>query len=466
MHLDDLSLRPYARALLEELHSRTPLKGKTVLEIGADTSFQMAQGMLCLGAEHVWAVNPAFPDDALSPDPGISCLRTLGEQTSLPDSCADIIWGNALLEHVHDPAALARECRRLLSSRGECFLQGNPLWTSDHGHHIICTAPSGASYRCSDKSVPFAPWEHLLLHDEQQAAGILRSRNVPEEDIKLLVHLILHDRYISRIPPEKIISSFDLEGMQTEVSRRMFGPSPNECYRQALSQFPEEDLRTTDLQIRMIHAGGPQRPLYVSLGPVMLPGTFLRQGGLRSLTMRSPDCLPFDFCTLRPESLLTLLRTDFKDFARHLEYNASKGFWENSLLKIAFNGDKDCPADARMQMELRLQHRIANFHQAMRQQRPVIFIFSAYQKTEEPILSRIRDCLSAWRGDRPHKLLIWGQDAALRNLENKHCAVCLVPYAVEALSGGITSDALSSGEGQAMLEQLVAHTRRHAQQLC
>lgn len=128
--------------------------------------------MFCLGAEHVWAVNPAFPDDALSPDPGIRCLRTLGEQTSLPDSCADIIWGNALLEHVHDPAALARECRRLLSSRGECFLQGNPLWTSAHGHHNICTAPSGASYRCSDKSVPLAPWEHLLLHDERQVVGI------------------------------------------------------------------------------------------------------------------------------------------------------------------------------------------------------------------------------------------------------------------------------------------------------
>lgn len=102
----------------------------------------------------------------------------------------------------------------------------------------------------------------------------------------------------------------------------------------------------------------------------------------------------------------------------------------------------------------------------MRQQRPVIFIFSAYQKTEGLILSRIRDCLSAWRDDRPHKLLIWGQDAELHNLENEHCAVCLVPYAAEALSRGITSDALSSGEGQAMLEQLVAHTRRHAQQLC
>lgn len=142
MKINELSLRPYARVLLEELHSRTSLKGKTVLEIGAETSFQMAQAMLCLGAEHVWAVNPAFPDDARSPDPGISCLRTLGEQTSLPDSCADIIWGNALLEHVHDPAALARECRRLLSSRGGMLPSGQSAldkrsWTPHHLYGAI-----------------------------------------------------------------------------------------------------------------------------------------------------------------------------------------------------------------------------------------------------------------------------------------------------------------------------------------
>lgn len=42
MKINELSLRPYPRLLLEKLCARTPLKGKTVLEIGAETSFQMA----------------------------------------------------------------------------------------------------------------------------------------------------------------------------------------------------------------------------------------------------------------------------------------------------------------------------------------------------------------------------------------------------------------------------------------
>lgn len=465
MKINELSLRPYPRVLLEELCARTPLKGKTVLEIGAETSFQMAQAMLCLGAEHVWAANPAFPEQATPPDPRISCLRTLGEQLSLPDGCADIIWGNALLEHVSNPSSLAVECRRLLSSQGECFLQGNPLWTSSYGHHIKCTAPSGNTYHYSTKTVPFEPWEHLTLQEEH-IINLLHTRNIPEEDIALLSNLVLHDPSISRLPPEKIISAFEIDNTHLEIARRMFGPAPNIYYKRALTQFSEDDLRTTDLQIRMIHSGGRQQPLYISLGSNLLPSIILRRGNLRSLTMRSPDCLPFDFCTSHSSTILKMLLTNFKHFASHLQYNTSKGVWENSLLNITFNGDNDCKEDDRMRIEIRLLHRIQNFHNAMRSQRPVIFVVAAYHNADISILAKIRDSLRLWREERPYRLLIWGEDSQLLALKNEFCAVCLSPHASEIFTNGAaTSDPLSSDDGQKILSQLVAWSRQHTEQL-
>ncbi|MFE0464727.1 class I SAM-dependent methyltransferase [Kitasatospora sp. NPDC058965] len=88
--------------------------GMTVLDLGAGTG-AFATAFRDWFDVRVLAVEPAAAMRALIPaDPRIEVLDGCGEALPLPDGCADAAWLGSVLHHLADPAATARELRRVL----------------------------------------------------------------------------------------------------------------------------------------------------------------------------------------------------------------------------------------------------------------------------------------------------------------------------------------------------------------
>ena len=61
-------------------------------------------------------------------NPNASVALNPDGRADLPDECADIVFSTQVLEHVPDPAAYLRECRRLLRSGGVLILSTHGVW--------------------------------------------------------------------------------------------------------------------------------------------------------------------------------------------------------------------------------------------------------------------------------------------------------------------------------------------------
>lgn len=461
--LQGLNIREYQAHLLSVLNARHSFQGKRVLEIGSDIQLQTAQAMLRYGAEQVWALNPAFAGDLHSPDPRILPTKTLGERSGLPDACADIIFGIALLEHVHDPVSLAQECRRLLKPGGLCFLQGNPLWASYRGHHIyLQQTPSGRPYLFGEASNPFEPWEHLVLDTDEKAQTALHEKGIPEEDIPVVCNQLLRDPHISRLLAADIVAPFyELEGMVVDVQRTSSGLPANAHFASALAVYSEDDLRTDDLRIYLTYdADDAQRKNIIPVGPGAMPAFYLMQGGLRTVSNQSIETLPLDYPHMSPQTVLALLGRDFVGYAEGLSYNAEHGHWKNSALSISFNHDTDCGPQDKIRLTLRLHERADRFRRAMQSGVPALFVFSAYHMKESAeFIQQLLSVLRKWREDRPFTLVVWGDDPSLEHLRDDNLAIVRVPYPFAEVQDWWKPEKMQSPVGQTFLSALMDGTR-------
>jgi SAM-dependent methyltransferase len=249
-----LNLRSTPQQLLMKLHHCYSFMNKRVMEIGSDLDLQLAQAMLRLGAVEVVAVNPNFKNHLFNNViPGIKLLKSLGENTSYGDGYFDIIFGVALLEHVHNPRTLAGECRRLLHKSGICLLQGNPVWTSCQGHHTVYSRENLSLHY--DKNSPFEAWEHLCLDTQNKASIALAEKGIPKNDIPKLIKILLEDGHISRLTPTEIVRHFmSLKDMAVKCKRIYTSEKENTWFQCALKNYSSDDLKTNGIIITMRHA--------------------------------------------------------------------------------------------------------------------------------------------------------------------------------------------------------------------
>lgn len=262
-----LQLRNKQLICLKAVHSHCSFVGKRVLEIGSEAKLQAAQAMLRLGAKEVVAVNPGFRKETLEMGiPGITPVATPAENLDYPDGYFDIIFGVALLEHVHHPKSLAEKCSKLLDKEhGFCFLQGNPVWTSAQGHHIICHL--GDQYIHPDNIPPLLEnWQHLCMRTHEEAISVFQQRGFSHDDAVFLSNKLLNDPHISRITPTKIINSFvDLPGITTISRRNSCKKHATEWFNKALSMYSKTDLDTLEIKIMMWHTRPTLKELKESL---------------------------------------------------------------------------------------------------------------------------------------------------------------------------------------------------------
>jgi SAM-dependent methyltransferase len=129
------------------------LTGKRVLDLGCDTG-SLSVEFANRGAASVVAVD--ISADAIEEarrrhaDSNVAFAVSELAALPIPDASVDLILSYDVFEHVSNPLALLRECRRVLAPGGDMLI-GTWGWGHPFAHHFFAEMP--------------VPWAHLFVSD-------------------------------------------------------------------------------------------------------------------------------------------------------------------------------------------------------------------------------------------------------------------------------------------------------------
>lgn len=241
---DGINHRSDHKYMLDEYAKFTKFEDLVFLEMGSDPSYAIAQAFLRLGAKDVYALNPAFTYRDHSCNSRLTLLHCLGELAPLPDQSVDRIFGMAIMEHISNPSAFARSCKRLLRPGGRLYLQGYPLWTCPVGHHTCVKSDNtGVYYHYTGSTNPYEPWEHLAYDTENEARAALIGKGIPVSDCELLAHNLFHSTSISRLAPSVLEQEYKaVFGDCCNFRWSTTSEKPNRYYELALEKYSADEL--------------------------------------------------------------------------------------------------------------------------------------------------------------------------------------------------------------------------------
>jgi len=248
--LKDLNLADYQKdELFYFSYYDCGFENKEVVELGSDLELITAVGIRKLGAKKVLCFNPDFPDDLKSNDARIVVSKRDGVDTGLPDNSADVVFGTALLEHVHEPRKIVEEIKRILKPQGIAYLEGCPIWAGPVGHHVWHQFPD-KFYKFSDETNPFSMWEYLYYDTEEQIETALRSKGLPESHSKSIADFLINSTFISKKKASDIKREISqVEGLEITIRTR---PMENQTAPDdLLDKYSIDDLNTYKMRIRI-----------------------------------------------------------------------------------------------------------------------------------------------------------------------------------------------------------------------
>lgn len=222
---------------VEDLDHLVGIRGKRILEIGGDTRLQVANLMLNRGASHVTTVNyaPNFPDQNLGNRLVARKLDGTKLNEHFPGGSFDVVFGVALIEHVHDLAQLLDQVYDVLTEDGAAVLKGSPIWTSELGHHLYVRRP-GRHFRFhvpGDNPIP--PWHHLLWTRAEMEAFLQRERGIDPEDARAIGAFVYEHRALSRKGYSQILQAFRSSRFPVVELKEILGTAPDDALMQVLS---------------------------------------------------------------------------------------------------------------------------------------------------------------------------------------------------------------------------------------
>lgn len=261
-----------------------PLRERRVYEIGCDRQFTSATEMMAMGASSVVCTNVTQINTApIDANPNISFLQIDAGRSPFRPEEFDVVYGRAILEHIHDPAAIVAEIQRVLKPGGMFYLDGGPMWTCRHGHHVWVNSPSGRGYIFPNHDT-FEPWEHLMYPPPEIRKRLI-DRGIPTSDADLIIEHVYNSDDQSRHAPTKIIDAFEAEDrLECLPVRVAVGGDPPR-----IPGYSDIDLRTGKLiMLGCKPAPGGQRGAYtkyLKAGLGLLPDRFIwASTGLRRWT--------------------------------------------------------------------------------------------------------------------------------------------------------------------------------------
>jgi SAM-dependent methyltransferase len=187
-------IRVFNHRMVDELQRMRPLKGASVLDIGASYRGYALERALHHRAALYVGVSLDISDEVTvgCPHGSGTLLRMNGERLDFEDASFDVALTLSTFEHFHDGARVLDELYRVLRPGGAAFVSFEPVWTSSYGHHLHHVPPVG-------RLIP--PWAHLIwTRDDMRAAlGPAWPADAPMT-LDEAVHWVYDGDAINRVP--------------------------------------------------------------------------------------------------------------------------------------------------------------------------------------------------------------------------------------------------------------------------
>jgi len=159
------AIRNYNHTIIDALHQIHPLRGMTVLDIGASPHGYALEHALALGAASYVGIGLDVHEPICVRGPaGLGELQNQNaEQLHFADGSFDLIVSMSTFEHVAHADRVLAEIRRVLKPGGQALVTFEPIWTCAYGHHLHHFGPV-SSY--------MPDWAQLIWTKEQAADAL------------------------------------------------------------------------------------------------------------------------------------------------------------------------------------------------------------------------------------------------------------------------------------------------------
>ena len=160
-------------------------------------------------------------------------LTMNAEQLSFEDRTFNIVFSLNTFEHIANPLKALNEISRTLKPGGQAFLEFQPIYFSDVGHHLF--------------GLTHVPWIHLLYNSDEIKKMILDSGKVPNEVDNILNSLngFTLKQYLD------MFSNTGLKIVKMQIHRgfSISGAEYSEEFRKLNKIYPEEELTTKGMSV-------------------------------------------------------------------------------------------------------------------------------------------------------------------------------------------------------------------------
>jgi SAM-dependent methyltransferase len=131
---EEFSRNPYIEINFNRLFEGINVRGKSILIIGVNRGYE-AELFLKLGAKAVTGIDVFLPKEIYK-NRKFQFVLSAAEKLPFDDFSFDIVYSQAVLEHVADLEKTFFEAVRVLQSGGLSLHIASPLWYSRDGHHL------------------------------------------------------------------------------------------------------------------------------------------------------------------------------------------------------------------------------------------------------------------------------------------------------------------------------------------
>lgn len=184
---------------------------KNILEIAGNSNAIAANEFINLGAESVTITGLNHITTNGSQDNRIRIMEAnaLKLDQIFDKASFDVVYACSALEHISDIGKLIDQVRYVLKPGGVAWLEGDPIFSAQMGHHIWLDSKMETAAKARDKLLennyffnnsqerhgkksfnPIPPWGHLLYTQKELAAIILKNHDIPDYDLSKILEWV------------------------------------------------------------------------------------------------------------------------------------------------------------------------------------------------------------------------------------------------------------------------------------
>lgn len=155
------SIRQYNFDMIDEFNKMFPLKGKTLLDVGASHVGYALERSLQRGVTFYAGVTLGLPKTIHvyngEAQRGM-IIEMDAAELRFPDEFFDAVFSLSAFEHIAQTERALAEIRRVLKPGGRALLSFEPIWTSPRGHHL---------HHFGECAKVMPDWAHLVWSPEE-----------------------------------------------------------------------------------------------------------------------------------------------------------------------------------------------------------------------------------------------------------------------------------------------------------